>query len=136
MLLARCSFTLCSLPSLCRDSLTLCIQIVADAPEPCPLSPAAPAFSAPTRQSKKLSRQNRPLAVYNPQALDIQTGKIREDAHLYVSSPESTVEAVAMSECCYGLSPQMQCSNKAQSSSNCFVYLLAFTGSSLFGVLD
>uniref|UniRef100_A0A674NME0 Rho GTPase-activating protein 10 n=1 Tax=Takifugu rubripes TaxID=31033 RepID=A0A674NME0_TAKRU len=41
----------------------------------CPLSPAAPVFSAPTRQSKKLSRQNRPLAVYNPQALDIQTGK-------------------------------------------------------------
>uniref|UniRef100_H2UKM0 Rho GTPase activating protein 10 n=1 Tax=Takifugu rubripes TaxID=31033 RepID=H2UKM0_TAKRU len=48
-------------------------KIFADAPESCPLSPAAPVFSAPTRQSKKLSRQNRPLAVYNPQALDIQT---------------------------------------------------------------
>uniref|UniRef100_A0A4W6EQ57 Rho GTPase activating protein 10 n=1 Tax=Lates calcarifer TaxID=8187 RepID=A0A4W6EQ57_LATCA len=47
-------------------------KIFADAPESCPLSPAAPVFSAPTRQSKKLSRQNRPLAVYNPQALDIQ----------------------------------------------------------------
>uniref|UniRef100_A0AAQ6ART9 Rho GTPase-activating protein 10 n=1 Tax=Amphiprion ocellaris TaxID=80972 RepID=A0AAQ6ART9_AMPOC len=47
-------------------------KIFADAPESCPLSPAAPVFSAPTRQSKKLGRQNRPLAVYNPQALDIQ----------------------------------------------------------------
>ncbi|XP_052456808.1 rho GTPase-activating protein 10 [Carassius gibelio] len=28
---------------------------------------------ASTRQSKRLSRQNRPLAVYNPQVLDIQT---------------------------------------------------------------
>ncbi|XP_042614098.1 rho GTPase-activating protein 10-like [Cyprinus carpio] len=28
---------------------------------------------APTRQSKRLSRQNRPLAVYNPQVLDVQT---------------------------------------------------------------
>uniref|UniRef100_A0AAQ5Z748 Rho GTPase activating protein 10 n=1 Tax=Amphiprion ocellaris TaxID=80972 RepID=A0AAQ5Z748_AMPOC len=50
-------------------------KIFADAPESCPLSPAAPVFSAPTRQSKKLGRQNRPLAVYNPQALDIQNGK-------------------------------------------------------------
>uniref|UniRef100_A0A3Q3FY20 Rho GTPase-activating protein 10 n=1 Tax=Labrus bergylta TaxID=56723 RepID=A0A3Q3FY20_9LABR len=47
-------------------------KIFADAPESCPLSPAAPMFTAPTRQSKKLSRQNRPLAVYNPQALDMQ----------------------------------------------------------------
>lgn len=29
-------------------------------------------LSAPTRQSKKISRQSRPLAVYNPQVLDIQ----------------------------------------------------------------
>ncbi|KAM3624100.1 uncharacterized protein V6R79_018857 [Siganus canaliculatus] len=48
------------------------VKIFADAPESCPLSPDAPVFSAPTRQSKKMSRQNRPLAVYNPQALDIQ----------------------------------------------------------------
>ncbi|XP_076003744.1 rho GTPase-activating protein 10 isoform X1 [Genypterus blacodes] len=48
-------------------------KIFTDAPESCPLSPADPVFSAPTRQSKKMSRQNRPLAVYNPQALDIQT---------------------------------------------------------------
>ncbi|XP_058497082.1 rho GTPase-activating protein 10 [Solea solea] len=48
-------------------------KIFADAPESCPLSPAGPVFSAPTRQSKKLNRQNRPLAVYNPQALDIQS---------------------------------------------------------------
>ncbi|XP_072240994.1 rho GTPase-activating protein 10 isoform X1 [Leuresthes tenuis] len=47
-------------------------KIFTDAPELCPLTPAAPALSAPTRQSKKLSRQNRPLAVYNPQVLDIQ----------------------------------------------------------------
>lgn len=58
------------------DSFALCIQIFADAPESCPLSPAAPvSSSAPTRQSKKQSRQNRPLAVYNPQAVDIQNGK-------------------------------------------------------------
>ncbi|XP_004549382.1 rho GTPase-activating protein 10 isoform X2 [Maylandia zebra] len=47
-------------------------KIFTDAPESCPLSPAAPVLCAPTRQSKKMSRQNRPLAVYNPQALDIQ----------------------------------------------------------------
>ncbi|XP_053275739.1 rho GTPase-activating protein 10 isoform X3 [Pleuronectes platessa] len=47
-------------------------KIFADAPESGPLSPDAPVFSAPTRLSKKQSRQNRPLAVYNPQALDIQ----------------------------------------------------------------
>lgn len=61
---------------LARDSFALCIQIFADAPELCPLSPAAPvSSSAPTRLSKKQSRQNRPLAVYNPQALDIQNGE-------------------------------------------------------------
>uniref|UniRef100_A0A672Z0T9 Rho GTPase activating protein 10 n=1 Tax=Sphaeramia orbicularis TaxID=375764 RepID=A0A672Z0T9_9TELE len=54
-------------------------KIFADAPESCPLSPAAPVFSAPTRQSKKMSRQNRPLAVYNPQALDIQSGRESAD---------------------------------------------------------
>ncbi|XP_061626926.1 rho GTPase-activating protein 10 isoform X2 [Phyllopteryx taeniolatus] len=48
-------------------------KIFTDAPESCPLSPAAPVFSAPTRQSKKLNRQSRPLAVYNPQVMDIQT---------------------------------------------------------------
>ncbi|KAK2817200.1 hypothetical protein Q5P01_025391 [Channa striata] len=47
-------------------------KIFADAPESCPLSPDDPVPSAPTRQSKRLSRQNRPLAVYNPQSLDIQ----------------------------------------------------------------
>lgn len=47
-------------------------KIFADAPESCPPSPAAPVFTAPTRQSKKLIRQSRPLAVYNPQVLDIQ----------------------------------------------------------------
>ncbi|KAF3852492.1 hypothetical protein F7725_005847 [Dissostichus mawsoni] len=54
-------------------------KIFTDAPESCPLSPAAPEFSAPTRQSKKLSRQSRPLAVYNPQALDIQTVSVVGD---------------------------------------------------------
>ncbi|KAM9792868.1 rho GTPase-activating protein 10 [Neosynchiropus ocellatus] len=48
-------------------------QIFADAPDWSPVSPAAPVFSAPTRMSKKQSRQSRPLAVYNPQALDIQS---------------------------------------------------------------
>uniref|UniRef100_A0A3Q3VZC3 Rho GTPase-activating protein 10 n=1 Tax=Mola mola TaxID=94237 RepID=A0A3Q3VZC3_MOLML len=47
-------------------------KIFADAPESCPFSPAAPVLTAPTRQSKKLTRQSRPLAVYNPQAIDIQ----------------------------------------------------------------
>uniref|UniRef100_A0AAZ3QYZ9 Rho GTPase activating protein 10 n=1 Tax=Oncorhynchus tshawytscha TaxID=74940 RepID=A0AAZ3QYZ9_ONCTS len=36
--------------------------------------PSSPGLSAPTRQSKKLSvRQNRPLAVYNPKKVDLQT---------------------------------------------------------------
>uniref|UniRef100_A0A4W5MNC8 Rho GTPase activating protein 10 n=1 Tax=Hucho hucho TaxID=62062 RepID=A0A4W5MNC8_9TELE len=40
---------------------------------------SSPGLSAPTRQSKKLSvRQNRPLAVYNPQTVDLQTGKRQE----------------------------------------------------------
>uniref|UniRef100_A0A3P9QJE9 Rho GTPase-activating protein 10 n=1 Tax=Poecilia reticulata TaxID=8081 RepID=A0A3P9QJE9_POERE len=47
-------------------------KIFTDSPELSPLSPAGPVLSAPTRQSKKVSRQNRPLAVYNPQVLDIQ----------------------------------------------------------------
>ncbi|XP_064859977.1 rho GTPase-activating protein 10 [Oncorhynchus nerka] len=35
---------------------------------------SSPGLSAPTRQSKKLSvRQNRPLAVYNPKTVDLQT---------------------------------------------------------------
>ncbi|KAM6942234.1 rho GTPase-activating protein 10 isoform 2-T2 [Lycodopsis pacificus] len=54
-------------------------KIFADAPESYPLSPAGPVFSAPTRQSKKLGRQNRPLAVYNPQALDIQNVSVVGD---------------------------------------------------------
>ncbi|KAI3353335.1 hypothetical protein L3Q82_019862 [Scortum barcoo] len=62
-------------------------KIFADAPESCPLSPAAPVFPAPTRQSKKLNRQNRPLAVYNPQALDIQNGKRHTYVHLYIFTP-------------------------------------------------
>uniref|UniRef100_A0A3Q3M5S3 Rho GTPase activating protein 10 n=1 Tax=Mastacembelus armatus TaxID=205130 RepID=A0A3Q3M5S3_9TELE len=47
-------------------------KIFADAPETCLPSPAAPVACAPPRQSKRLTRQNRPLAVYNPQSLDIQ----------------------------------------------------------------
>ncbi|XP_035028639.1 rho GTPase-activating protein 10 isoform X1 [Hippoglossus stenolepis] len=57
-------------------------KIFADAPESCPLSPDAPAFSAPTRLSKKQSRQNRPLAVYNPQALDIQNVAVGDSSNL------------------------------------------------------
>uniref|UniRef100_A0AAX7T9Q9 Rho GTPase activating protein 10 n=1 Tax=Astatotilapia calliptera TaxID=8154 RepID=A0AAX7T9Q9_ASTCA len=59
-------------------------KIFTDAPESCPLSPAAPVLCAPTRQSKKMSRQNRPLAVYNPQALDIQNGKRCTSLYLYI----------------------------------------------------
>uniref|UniRef100_A0A673HYW7 Rho GTPase-activating protein 10-like n=1 Tax=Sinocyclocheilus rhinocerous TaxID=307959 RepID=A0A673HYW7_9TELE len=47
-------------------------KIFGDAPSSSPSLAATP-LSAPTRQSKRLSRQNRPLAVYNPQVLDIQT---------------------------------------------------------------
>ncbi|KTG04607.1 hypothetical protein cypCar_00005264 [Cyprinus carpio] len=47
-------------------------KIFGDAPSSSPSLAATP-LSAPTRQSKSLSRQNRPLAVYNPQVLDIQT---------------------------------------------------------------
>uniref|UniRef100_A0A8C4HI71 Rho GTPase activating protein 10 n=1 Tax=Dicentrarchus labrax TaxID=13489 RepID=A0A8C4HI71_DICLA len=69
-------------------------KIFADAPESCPLSPAAPVFSAPARQSKKLSRQNRPLAVYNPQALDIQNGKRHTHVHLYNFKPLKILKAL------------------------------------------
>lgn len=88
--LSICTVTFC----LGRDLFTLCIQIFADAPESCPLSPAAPVFSAPTRQSKKLSRHNRPLAVYNPQALDIQNGKRRTHVHLYIFHLKPSVKYV------------------------------------------
>uniref|UniRef100_A0A3P8YDR9 Rho GTPase-activating protein 10 n=1 Tax=Esox lucius TaxID=8010 RepID=A0A3P8YDR9_ESOLU len=46
--------------------------IFGDLPASSPMS-TTPGFSAPTRQSKKLGRTNRPLAVYNPQSLDLQT---------------------------------------------------------------
>ncbi|XP_022540166.2 rho GTPase-activating protein 10 isoform X1 [Astyanax mexicanus] len=46
-------------------------KIFGDAPSTCPASAISPL--APTRQSKKQSRQSRPLAVYNPQVLDIHT---------------------------------------------------------------
>ncbi|XP_012686800.1 rho GTPase-activating protein 10 isoform X2 [Clupea harengus] len=52
-------------------------KIFGDIPSECP---SATAFSAPTRQSKKLGRQNRPLAVYNPQALDIQTVSVGSES--------------------------------------------------------
>uniref|UniRef100_A0A667XU65 Rho GTPase activating protein 10 n=1 Tax=Myripristis murdjan TaxID=586833 RepID=A0A667XU65_9TELE len=66
-------------------------KIFADAPESCPLSSAVPVLSAPTRQSKKLSRQNRPLAVYNPQSLDIQTGKRHAPVYLVTSRKAKAV---------------------------------------------
>uniref|UniRef100_A0A1A8J6C1 Rho GTPase-activating protein 10 n=1 Tax=Nothobranchius kuhntae TaxID=321403 RepID=A0A1A8J6C1_NOTKU len=46
-------------------------KIFADAPDFSPFTPAGLVLAAPTRQSKKQSRQSRPLAVYNPQVLDI-----------------------------------------------------------------
>lgn len=67
--------SLCDACCLVRYLLTCALQIFTDSPELSPLSPTGPVLSAPTRQSKKVSRQNRPLAVYNPQVLDIQNGK-------------------------------------------------------------
>ncbi|TRY64518.1 hypothetical protein DNTS_008362 [Danionella cerebrum] len=46
-------------------------KIFGDAPSSTPCFATTP-LSAPTRQSKRMSRQSRPLAVYNPQVLDIQ----------------------------------------------------------------
>ncbi|XP_063074292.1 rho GTPase-activating protein 10 isoform X2 [Engraulis encrasicolus] len=54
-------------------------KIFGDTPGECTAAAAA-AFSAPTRQSKKLGRQNRPLAVYNPQVLDIQTVSVESES--------------------------------------------------------
>ncbi|XP_030643899.1 rho GTPase-activating protein 10 [Chanos chanos] len=48
-------------------------KIFGDVPNDCS-SFSAVQPSAPTRQSKKVGRQNRPLAVYNPQVVDLQTG--------------------------------------------------------------
>uniref|UniRef100_A0A8C6Q355 Rho GTPase-activating protein 10 n=1 Tax=Nothobranchius furzeri TaxID=105023 RepID=A0A8C6Q355_NOTFU len=47
-----------------------------------PFTPAGLVLAAPTRQSKKQSRQSRPLAVYNPQVLDIPNGKSVINLHL------------------------------------------------------
>uniref|UniRef100_A0A8C9T3W8 Rho GTPase activating protein 10 n=1 Tax=Scleropages formosus TaxID=113540 RepID=A0A8C9T3W8_SCLFO len=46
-------------------------------------SPSAdmPAFRTSTRQSKRHSRQNRPLAVYNPQVLEVKAGEERQVAN-------------------------------------------------------
>lgn len=83
---SHCSALLCTMLLLGpdRDLPALCIQIFADAPESCPVSPTASVFTAPTRQSKKQSRQSRPLAVYNPQALDIQKGRKCVHTQMYV----------------------------------------------------
>ncbi|XP_041838834.1 rho GTPase-activating protein 10 isoform X2 [Melanotaenia boesemani] len=76
-------------------------KIFTDAPEFCPSPPAVPVFSAPTRQSKKLNRQNRPLAVYNPQVLDIQNAVGDSEASMgsneSVSSQSSSASASEMS---------------------------------------
>ncbi|KAJ8335647.1 hypothetical protein SKAU_G00389890 [Synaphobranchus kaupii] len=47
-------------------------KIFGDAPDTSPTT-TVPSLTAPTRQSRKLSRQNRPLAVYNPPVQDMQT---------------------------------------------------------------
>uniref|UniRef100_A0A8C2IWR4 Rho GTPase-activating protein 10 n=1 Tax=Cyprinus carpio TaxID=7962 RepID=A0A8C2IWR4_CYPCA len=49
-------------------------KICGDAPSSSPSLAATP-LSAPTRQSKSLSRQNRPLAVYNPQVVTLMKAK-------------------------------------------------------------
>ncbi|XP_062372463.1 rho GTPase-activating protein 10 isoform X1 [Sardina pilchardus] len=53
-------------------------KIFGDIPSDC--LPSTTAFSAPTRQSKKLGRQNRPLAVYNPQVLDMHTVSVGNES--------------------------------------------------------
>uniref|UniRef100_A0A9J7XNW6 Rho GTPase-activating protein 10 n=1 Tax=Cyprinus carpio carpio TaxID=630221 RepID=A0A9J7XNW6_CYPCA len=65
-------------------------KIFGDAPSSSPSLAATP-LSAPTRQSKSLSRQNRPLAVYNPQVLDIQTGT-RDQSAVYPCEAEHDSE--------------------------------------------
>ncbi|CAL1601043.1 unnamed protein product [Knipowitschia caucasica] len=65
-------------------------KIFADAPESCLPSPE-PVFTAPTRQSKKLSRQSRPLAVYNPQVLDIQDVSPVVDSSVVLASDETSM---------------------------------------------
>ncbi|KAJ8271854.1 hypothetical protein COCON_G00107130 [Conger conger] len=47
-------------------------KIFGDSPDTSP-STTVPSLTAPTRQSRKQSRQNRPLAVYNPPVQDMQT---------------------------------------------------------------
>uniref|UniRef100_A0AAY5EUP4 Rho GTPase activating protein 10 n=1 Tax=Electrophorus electricus TaxID=8005 RepID=A0AAY5EUP4_ELEEL len=60
-------------------------KIFGDAPSLSVLTP----FSAHTRQSKKQSRTCRPLAVYNPQVLDIHTGRgLRKVCGWPCSNPE------------------------------------------------
>uniref|UniRef100_A0A6Q2Z2F0 Rho GTPase activating protein 10 n=1 Tax=Esox lucius TaxID=8010 RepID=A0A6Q2Z2F0_ESOLU len=61
--------------------------IFGDLPASSPMS-TTPGFSAPTRQSKKLGRTNRPLAVYNPQSLDLQTGNGRRAKAVYPCEAE------------------------------------------------
>uniref|UniRef100_A0A8C5BIU6 Rho GTPase activating protein 10 n=1 Tax=Gadus morhua TaxID=8049 RepID=A0A8C5BIU6_GADMO len=69
-------------------------KIFAGAPESCPAS-GGPVLLAPTRQSKKVARQNRPLAVYNPQALDIKSGERHTHTHTLNTSwtPSSSMIA-------------------------------------------
>ncbi|XP_026116396.1 rho GTPase-activating protein 10-like [Carassius auratus] len=63
-------------------------KIFGDAPSSSPSLAATP-LSAPTRQSKRLSRQNRPLAVYNPQVLDVQTVSPSSESPALVSDETS-----------------------------------------------
>ncbi|XP_034713545.1 rho GTPase-activating protein 10 isoform X3 [Etheostoma cragini] len=105
-------------------------KIFADAPESCPFSPAAPVLSAPTRQSKKQSRQNRPLAVYNPQALNIQsvsavgdgsslaTDETSMGSNESVSSQSSSASASALASDMPEKSDRVLLSNSLSSGSN------------------
>ncbi|KAJ0050977.1 hypothetical protein NL108_011760, partial [Boleophthalmus pectinirostris] len=85
-------------------------KIFADAPTSCPPSPAQPVFTAPTRQSKKMSRQSRPLAVYNPQVLDIQNGKENENT-------EHVVAGLASDETSMGSNDSMSSHSSSASAS-------------------
>ncbi|XP_051982145.1 rho GTPase-activating protein 10-like [Xyrauchen texanus] len=70
-------------------------KIFGDTPSISPSLATTP-LSAPTRQSKKVSRQNRPLAMYNPQVLDIQK------VALVAVSPSSESPALANDETSVG----------------------------------
>ncbi|KAJ8262154.1 hypothetical protein GJAV_G00163070 [Gymnothorax javanicus] len=72
-------------------------KIFAEPPAMSPTSAGEPSLSAPTRQSKtRQSRQKRPLAVYNPQVLDIQAASpVKANAAVTDEVSLSSTESVS-----------------------------------------